>query len=155
MAGTAKRRPATGRRVSLSFGVKKPAKGAKDKTTKELVAKIPESTIKALDIKLKPPKGSGTGAKLLKAKNGNLYLPRTGGTGSGRRSLLCSTDGLAWYSVVVPTGCSYSLAMTVLAKNSKAIAFKTAAGSVQIIGDGKKVKAKPTAKAGAKKPAAK
>lgn len=52
MAGTAKRRPATGRRVSLSFGVKKAAKGAKGKTTKELVAKIPESTIKALESQL-------------------------------------------------------------------------------------------------------
>lgn len=135
-------RPATGRRTPLVFGSKKLKRGGKTVTV-ELVGKIPESTIKALSIKLKPPKGSGTAAKLVKSKSGALYLPRTGGTGSGRRSMLCSVDGLAWYSVIVPANCSYSLAKTVLAKNSKAIAFKTVAGNVQIVGDAKKIKPKP------------
>ena len=135
-------RPATGRRVSLVFGSKKVKKNGKD-TTIQLIAKVAESTIKALDIKLKPATAAAKDAKLVKAKNGNLYLPRTGGTGSGRRSMLCSVDGVVWYSVVVPNRCSYSLAKTVLAKNSKAIAFKTVAGGTQIVGDSKKLKAKP------------
>jgi hypothetical protein len=138
-------RPATGRRIPIVFGSKKTKVGGKS-VTKQLIAKIPESTIKALAIKLKPAAQAATNAKLIKAKNGNLYLPRNGGTGSGKRSMLCSADGLAWYSVVIPTGCSYSLAKTVLAKNSKAVAFKTPAGGVQIVGDPKKVKSKPVAK---------
>jgi hypothetical protein len=135
-------RPATGRRISLVFGSKKIKKAGKDITV-QLIGKISESTIKALDIKLKPATEAAKAAKLVKSKNGSLYLPRNGGTGSGRRSMLCSADGLAWYSIVVPNRCSYSLAKTVLAKNSKAVAFKTVAGGTQIVGDGKKIKSKP------------
>jgi hypothetical protein len=138
-------RPATGRRIPTVFGSKKTKVGGKS-VTKQLIAKIPESTIKALAIKLKPATAAAKDAKLIKSKSGALYLPRNGGTGSGKRSMLCSPDGLAWYSVVIPTGCSYSLAKTVLAKNSKAVAFKTPAGGVQIVGDGKKVKSKPATK---------
>lgn len=148
-----KSRPATGRRVPLVFGSKKTKKAGKDVTV-QLVAKVPESTIKALDIKLKPATANAKNAQLVKAKNGSLYLPRTTGTGSGRRSLSCSADGIAWYSVVIPNGCSYSLAKTVLAKQSKAVAFKTPAGGVQIVGDSSKVKSKPKTSTGAKKPAA-
>jgi hypothetical protein len=148
MAG---KRPATGRRLPLVFGSKKIKRGGKDVTI-QLIAKIPESTIKALDIKLKPATEAKTVPKLVKDKKGRLYLPRSGGTGSGKRSMQCSADGVAWYSVVIPTNCSYGLAKTVLAKNSKAIVFKTPAGSAQILGDSKKLKAKPAAK---KSPAAK
>ncbi|NMF60170.1 hypothetical protein [Pseudanabaena yagii] len=151
MATTRKSRPATGRRVPLVFGSKKTKKSGKEVTV-QLIGKVPESTIKALDIKLKPATAAAKDAKLIKAKNGALYLPRSGGTASGRRSMLCSADGISWYSVVVPNGCSYSLAKTVLAKNSKAVAFKTVAGGTQIVGDASKVKAKP--KSSAKKPAA-
>lgn len=150
---TTKGRPATGRRVPLVFGSKKIKRGGKDVSV-NLVSKIPESTIKALDIKLKPASAAGKDAKLIKSKGTKpkLYLPRSGGTGSGRRSMLCSADGINFYSIIVPNNCSYSLAKVTLAKNSKAVVFKTPAGGAQIVGDASKLKAKPATK---KKPAAK
>lgn len=152
MATARKARPATGRRLPLVFGSKKVKKDGKDVTV-QLIGKVPESTIKALDIKFKKATEAAKAAKLVKSKSGALYLPRSGGTGSGRRSLQCSADGIAFYSVVVPNNCSYSLAITALAKNSKAIAFKTPAGGVRIVGDATKLAAKP--KATAKKTPAK
>lgn len=142
MATTTKAQPATGRRVALTFGTKKIKRKGKDVTI-SLVSKISQSTITALAIKLKPAIEKPQEAKLVKDKKGRLYLPSSGGTNSARRSMLISADGIKFYNVIIPTNCSYGLAKTVLAKNSKAIVFKTPAGRTQLLGDGKKLKPKP------------
>ena len=141
----------SGRKVPILFGAKKVKKNGKSVQV-QLVSRVHESTIKALDIKLKQVADdkSATQAKLVKDKKGRFYLPRTGGTASGRRTLQCSIDGVEFFTEIVPTNCSYGQAKVALKNNSKAVVFKTPSGGKQVLG---KVKAAP--KKAAPKPKAK
>lgn len=141
---------ASGARVSLIFGTGSKKVGGK-KTNVDLIAKVSESTIKALDIKFK--KAGATIPKLVTDKKKRKRLPTVNGTKSGKRKLLASEDGITFYSIIVPTGMGYGSAAVEIAKNSKAKVFKTPSGTNLVQGEVKASTAKKPATT--KKPAAK
>jgi len=148
MAGTKKTRPATGQRLPVVWAVKKVKRGGKTVTI-TCISPIAQSTIEALKITLKPALTKGVTPKLKVAKNKSKYLPSTTGTKSGKRYLMCSIDDLSFYSVIIPTAMPYGEAAVILRAQSKAVVFKTPAGTKVILGDFPK---KPVKKATKKTP---
>lgn len=138
---------ASGARVSLIFGKGDKTVGGK-KTKVDLIAKVSQSTITALGIKFKKAGSAKPKIIIGKGKAKARRLPTVTGTKSGKRKLLCSIDGAKFYSVIVPTGMPYGVAAEAIAKESKAIAFKTPSGTTFLQGEIKaKASAKPKAKA--------
>ncbi|TYQ29427.1 hypothetical protein PseudUWO311_00585 [Pseudanabaena sp. UWO311] len=130
--GTKGKSAGGGKKVSIVFASIKPKNA---KSSIDLVAKVSESTITALDIKLKKAAASKAPSLVDNKSKTAKYLPRKNGTKSARRKLRCSADGVQFYSVIVPSGCSYSKAIEALTKNSKAKVFITPAGTKYETGD--------------------
>lgn len=144
MADT-KKGSASGPRVPLVFGTGNKVVNKK-KTTIPLVAKIPQSTITALDIKFKKAVEKGAAPKIIvdKAKRKRLSLPSSG-TGSGRRFLRCSIDDIKFYNIIIPTGMGYGQAIVNLTAQSKARVFYTPSGERRVTGEIKGGKKTPKA----------
>jgi hypothetical protein len=117
---------AQGVRRFVSFGAIKVKRGGKVVSI-EAIARVQDSVVKLLGLKISTPKAQTL--KLKKNKAGAFYLPKREGTKSATRSLRCTTGDGSWHSMPIPSGVSYSRAFLFLIKASSIVAVQTPAGA--------------------------